>query len=128
MNYWQSMVTARYDLITGIADAQVRAFSPKDAQLIASTLVTLAEELINKIEKRSQEDAVRFAEQEVEKQKDSAYNEARESLTAYRNKFGIIDPTSQCRGKQFSFDPGAAGKFGSARNAARNASIAEFGS
>ncbi len=93
VNYWQSMVAARYDLITGIADAKVRAFSPKDAQLIANTLVTLAEELINKIEKRSQEDAVRFAEQEVEKQR-VRLRQAREGLTAYRNKFGIIDPTA----------------------------------
>jgi len=93
VNYWQSMVTARYDLITGIADAQIRAFSPADAQLIANTLVTLAEELINNIDKRSQEDAVRFAEKEVEKQK-GHLQEAHDKLTAYRNKFGIIDPTT----------------------------------
>ena len=93
VNYWQRMVTARYDMITGIADAQIRAFSPADAQLVASTLVTLAEELINNIDKRSQEDAVRFAEQEVEKQK-VHLQQARERLTAYRNKFGIIDPTT----------------------------------
>jgi capsular polysaccharide transport system permease protein len=93
VNYWQSMVTARYDMITGIADAQIRAFSPADAQLVASTLVTLAEELINNIDKRSQEDAVRFAEKEVEKQK-ARLQQARDKLTAYRNKFGIIDPTT----------------------------------
>jgi len=93
VKYWQSMVTARYDMITGIADAQIRAFSPADAQLIASTLVTLAEELINNIDKRSQEDAVRFAEQEVEKQK-ARLQQARDKITTYRNKFGIIDPTT----------------------------------
>src|SRR5690606_28563297 len=64
--YWQSMITARYDMVTGIATTEVRAFSPQDALLIANSLVTLSEELVNRIERRSQKDAVRFAQQEVE--------------------------------------------------------------
>ncbi len=91
--YWQSMVTANYDQVTGLATATVRAFSPNDALLIANTMVKLSEELINQIANRSQRDAVRFAETEVEKAQ-ARLKEQRAKLTDYRNRVGVIDPTS----------------------------------
>jgi capsular polysaccharide transport system permease protein len=93
LKYWQSMVTARFDMITGIATAEVRAFTPEDARLIAATLVTLSEELINRIANRSATEAVRAATREVERAQ-NRLKEVRARLTAYRNKFGIIDPTT----------------------------------
>ncbi|HVU21089.1 MAG TPA: hypothetical protein VHE09_10185, partial [Rhizomicrobium sp.] len=65
--YWQSMVTANFDQVTGIATVTVRAFSAEDALLIAETMVKLSEELVNQLANRSQVDAVRFAEREVER-------------------------------------------------------------
>jgi len=65
--YWQNMTTAYYDQITGITTARVKAFSPDDALLIASTMVTLSEHLVNEMASRTQNDAVRFAENEVQK-------------------------------------------------------------
>lgn len=93
VDYWKSMVSAQYDLITGIATAQVRAFSPQDALLVANTLVKMSEELVNQIANRSQQDAVRFAQQEVEKAQDRL-KRVRAQLTDYRNKFGVIDPNA----------------------------------
>jgi capsular polysaccharide transport system permease protein len=93
VQYWKGMVTAQYDMITGIATAEVRAFSPQDALLVANTLVTLSEELVNQVANRSQQDAVRFAQQEVDKAQDRL-KRFRAQLTAYRNKFGVIDPTT----------------------------------
>lgn len=93
VQYWKSMVTAQYDMITGIATAEVRAFSPQDALLVANTLVTLSEELVNQVANRSQQDAVRFAQNEVDKAQERL-KRVRADLTAYRNKFGIIDPTT----------------------------------
>lgn len=93
LSYWKSMVTARFDVITGIASAEVRAFSPEDAQLIANTLVTLSEQLVNQIANRSAIDAVQTAAQQVERAQ-NRLKEIRVKLTAYRNKFGIIDPTT----------------------------------
>ena len=93
VKYLQGMVSAQFDMVTGIATARVRAFSPKDSLLIAKTLVSLSENLINGIEGRSKQDAVRFAKQEVEKAQDRL-RRVHAQLTAYRNKFGIIDPTS----------------------------------
>lgn len=91
VSYWQTRVTARFDQVTGIATAQVRAFSPEDALLVANSLVTLSEELVNRITHRSQEDAVRFAQREVEKAQDRLRG-IRVKLEEYRTRVGVIDP------------------------------------
>lgn len=91
--YWQRMVTSSYDVVTGIATARVRAFTPNDALLIADTLVKMSEELVNGIANRSNLDAVRFAETEVERAQDRL-KKVRAGLTDYRNKVGVIDPAS----------------------------------
>ncbi|HVZ03557.1 hypothetical protein [Hyphomicrobium sp.] len=91
--YWQSMVRANFDQVTGLATATVRAFSAEDALLIANTMVSLSEELVNKLSNRSQNDAVRFAEKEVERAQDRL-RKNRAKLTEYRNRVGVIDPTA----------------------------------
>lgn len=93
VDYWRKLVVARYDMMTGLATAQVRAFSPQDALLIANTMVTLSENLVNDIERRSQSDAVKFAAEEVEKA-ENRLKRARAQLTEYRGKMGIIDPVT----------------------------------
>ena len=47
VNYWDYMVSASFDQITGTSVAEVRAFTPQDAYLIATTLVALSEDLVN---------------------------------------------------------------------------------
>jgi capsular polysaccharide transport system permease protein len=93
VTYWQKMVTSNYDIVTGIATAQIRAFSPQDTYLIANTLVKMSEELVNTVANRSNLDSVHFAENEVEKAQDRL-KKARAQMTAYRNKVGVIDPTT----------------------------------
>ena len=93
VRYWQGMVTSHFDQVTGIATAQVRAFRPEDALLIANSLVTLSEELVNRIANRTQNDAVRFAQREVERAEERLKN-IRAKLTEYRNKVGVIDPNA----------------------------------
>lgn len=93
IDYWGRMVSASYDPVTGIATAQVKAFRPDDAYLIAKTLVTLSEELVNRIAMRPQLDAVRYAESEARKAEERL-NAARAAMNEYRIKEGVIDPTS----------------------------------
>lgn len=91
VKYWQRMVSSSYDQVTGIAAAEVRAFTPEDAYLIATTLVRLSEELINKIANRPQRDAVRFAEEDV-KRAETRLTSVRSELTRFRNSEQLIDP------------------------------------
>jgi capsular polysaccharide transport system permease protein len=93
VEYWRNMVTANYDMITGIAVARVRAFTPDDAYLIATTMVSLAEKLVNEIAMRSRLDAVRFSEQEV-KRAQERLSQIRTQISEYRDKEAVIDPTS----------------------------------
>jgi capsular polysaccharide transport system permease protein len=93
VRYWHRRITARYDLVTGIATAEVRAFDPADALLIANTLVDLSEELINRIAMRTKVDTVHLARAELEKAQDRLKT-ARANMTSYRDKFGLIDPNS----------------------------------
>lgn len=90
---WQSMVTSSYDPVTGIAAARVRAYSPEDAKAIADNLVQLAENLVNEIASRAQKDAVEFARIELARAEDRL-NKVRERLYQFRQKEGMIDPTS----------------------------------
>jgi capsule polysaccharide export protein KpsE/RkpR len=92
VGYWQKMVSARYDQVTGIASVQVYAFAPQDALLITDTMVKLSEDLINRIARRTQNDAVRFAEIEVTK--------AQERLTQVRAQLaGRRKPNSTNEGE-----------------------------
>lgn len=93
VDYWQGMISAQFDMVTGIATAKVRAFSPEDALLVAKTLVNLSESLVNKLGSRSQQDAVVFAKGEVEKAEDRL-RKVQAKLTDYRNKYGVINPDS----------------------------------
>jgi capsular polysaccharide transport system permease protein len=93
MPYWAKMVSANYDQVTGIAQATVRAFSPQDALLIANSLVKLSEDLVNRIANRSATDAVRFAANEVTRAEARLKN-IRAKLTEFRNRTGVIDPTT----------------------------------
>lgn len=93
VTYWHDMVRSHYDQITGIAVAKVRAFTAEDALLIANSLVTLSEELVNRIANRTQNDAVRFAQAEVQRAEERL-KVIRAKLTEYRNKVGVIDPAT----------------------------------
>lgn len=90
VRYWDRIVAADFDQLTGLATVKIRAFSPADAKQIADTLVTLSEELINRIAMRTNTDAVRFAEAEVVRQQ-SYLEKVRTRLLDFRNKAGVID-------------------------------------
>lgn len=91
--YWKTMTTAEFDIITGTAVAQVKAFTADDAYLIAKTLLSLSEELINEVAQRPQRDAVRYAEAEVKRAEDRL-KDIRAALSTYREKEGVIEPTT----------------------------------
>ncbi|CAA2137458.1 hypothetical protein [Methylobacterium bullatum] len=91
LRYWNKMIWASYDPLTGLASVEIKAFRPDDALTIANQLVTLSENLVNKIAKRAEEDAVKFAEQEVVRAK-ANLDKARAAMAEFREKEGVIDP------------------------------------
>jgi capsular polysaccharide transport system permease protein len=93
VRYWPSMVSAQYDVITGTATVSVRAFSPEDAHLIATSMVKLAEELVNRLQQRMLSDGLKTAEAEVAKA-ENRVRATRAKIAEFRATYGVIDPNS----------------------------------
>ncbi|GJE17846.1 hypothetical protein [Methylobacterium marchantiae] len=91
LKYWNKMIWTNFDPLTGLASVEIKAFRPDDALNIANQLVTLSETLVNKIAKRAEEDAVKFAEQEVVRAK-ANLDKTRAAMAEFREKEGVIDP------------------------------------
>lgn len=91
--YWERKVLAQFDMLTGIGTARVRAYRPEDAHLIASTVLSMSEELINNVATRPQRNAVRSAEAELKKA-ESRLAALSARLSQFRNTELMIDPAS----------------------------------
>ena len=89
--YWKLMARVEYDTVQGNSSAEVRAFTPEDAFLIARTLLSLGEDLINEMAQRPQREAVRYAEEEVKRAEDRLKRILAE-LAIFRRESGVIDP------------------------------------
>jgi len=89
--YWQKMVYSDYDPVTGIANASVRAFDPTAAYTISRTLLSNAEALVNEMQARRYNDAVRFAQLEVDRA-NAKLTDLRKQMLALRDKTGVVEP------------------------------------
>ncbi len=91
--YFQTMASVVHTDKTGITTLKVRAFSAENAKEIADSLLQLGEGLVNRLNERLLRDAVGRAEAEVmEAQKRVIAAQA--TLTSFRNRELLIDPTS----------------------------------
>lgn len=95
--YYQSVVQAGPDSDSGVAVLEVRAFRPRDAQMINERLLTLSEDLVNRLNTRAERRAVTEAEQRVIEAQ-TRVRKARVALSAFRNQQELIDPAKQATG------------------------------
>lgn len=87
----QRFITVGYDSGTGISTLRVEAFNPKDAQALNKAMLASGESLINRLNERASNNAVRDAKAALER----AENEvaaSQQALTALRNSAQFIDP------------------------------------
>ncbi len=91
-----SYLTVGYDSQTGISTLRVQAFRPEDAQRIADGFLTGGERLVNRLNERSSADAVIQAERNVIEAQ-ARVDRALDQLTSFRNREGLIDPSSTAR-------------------------------
>ncbi len=90
--HYQRMVSAKYDSGTGVTVLKVEAFMPQDAQRLATSLLGATEMLVNRLNRRSREDAVALANSEVETMRERTLT-AQAALTAFRERERMIDPS-----------------------------------
>lgn len=90
---FQRFVTVGYDSTTGISTLRVEAFRARDAQALTEALLSGGEQLVNRMNARSANDAVAQARQSRDEAR-SRLSAAQQQLTAFRNREQFIDPTT----------------------------------
>jgi capsular polysaccharide transport system permease protein len=90
--YFQHMLTVIVNGSTGLTTLRVEAFRPADAQSVARILLELGEGLVNRLNLRIQEDAVRVSAAEVARAEERRVA-AQVAMTAFRNRELTLDPT-----------------------------------
>jgi capsular polysaccharide transport system permease protein len=89
--FYKSKVEAWYESRGGIIKLKVTAFSPEDAKTFSLLLLRQSEQLINRTNQRSNDDTVKFAENEV-KRAQAKVIESQEAVTSFRNAELTLDP------------------------------------
>lgn len=89
--HFQNLISVDFDNSTGITTLRVQAFAPDDAQIIAQGLLENAENLINTISRRAQEQTLKTATSEVETSRLKA-EAAVERISQFRKQHRLIDP------------------------------------
>ena len=88
---YKDMVQARIDAATGISTLKVVAFSADDATGLASAILKYAEELINRLNERAYNDAERYAQTILDRERNQI-GIIETDLAAFRNTNGSVDP------------------------------------
>ena len=67
VRYWKRQVDAFFDATNGTIVVRARAFTPQDALRLADGILASSERLINDLSARARRDALRNAEEEVDR-------------------------------------------------------------
>ncbi|MBV9862189.1 MAG: capsule biosynthesis protein [Alphaproteobacteria bacterium] len=94
---YSRFVSVETDSSTGVSTLQVKAYRPEDAQMVAQSLLSFSEQLINQLNERARSDALSTFQREVS---DTQQHLAKiqTELTAYRMKENMLDPKSASAG------------------------------
>jgi capsular polysaccharide transport system permease protein len=84
-------VTVTYNSSTGVSTLEVKAFRPQDAKAIATDLLDGGEVLVNHLNDRADQDAIRDTKRQVE-EAEAEVAKSEDILTAFRNQQRLIDP------------------------------------
>jgi capsular polysaccharide transport system permease protein len=91
---FQRAVDTDIDTESGISTLDVRAFTPEDARDLAAALLGSGETLVNRLNARAHDDALKQASQALDEAKARMANVETE-LTKFRNDKNVIDPNKE---------------------------------
>jgi len=108
ITYWRNDFEALYkaysrfvevdiDGETGVSVLKVKAYRPEDAQKITQALVSYSEQLVNQLNDRTRQDALRSFQQEVDETQ-RQISDIQAQLTTYRMKQQMLDPKTAAEG------------------------------
>lgn len=94
---YQRYVEIYYDPLTGITTMIVQSFRAEDSQLVAKELLSLGEQLVNRMNGRAQADSIAHAEKTMREAEERVIA-TQAALTEFRNREMMLDPNSQTGG------------------------------
>ncbi len=97
-DYWLRMVKIYHDSGSGLIELRVLAFDADDAYRIATEIVVQCSIKINELSAIARDDATKYARTELNLAVDRL-KKARGAITAFRNKYQIVDPTVETESK-----------------------------
>ncbi|MGG5823016.1 capsule biosynthesis protein [Falsiroseomonas sp. HW251] len=89
--YFRRRVAVEQDADTGVLKLRVQAFQAADARLLAQQVLRISEALVNTLNDRLTADALRVAQEDVDKSEQRMVN-AREAMIAFREREQAFDP------------------------------------
>lgn len=92
--YYTRMVGDDVNTTNNISTLTVNAYTAKDAQSINRELLRLAQDMVNRMNAKANEDAVRFYKKEVTAAEQKLITTA-QALARYRNQSGVFSPEPQ---------------------------------
>lgn len=96
--YWNRMVKVFFDTGDGLIEVQVKAFAPAQAQQIAQIILGESSRMVNDLTDVARADTIRYARDELDRSVDRL-KDARQALTAFRNRTQIVDPSADIAGR-----------------------------
>lgn len=91
---YRRMVDVSTDGGSGISTLVVRTYRPEDAAQLANALISVTEKFVNRLNVRSNEDAVKFSETVV-KEAQARLVDVETRLADYRNTQLVVDPEKE---------------------------------
>lgn len=98
LDYWQRMVRISYDNTSELIEVRALAFSPDDAQAIATGVFEESARLVDELSAIAQQDTIDFAKAEVDRAIERL-KLAREAMTQFRSATQIVDPSADLQGQ-----------------------------
>lgn len=96
LDEWERKVRVYYD--GGMIDLRVLAFDPADARNISQAILDESTLLINDLNDVARQDTLRYSQQELDTAL-ARLKEARQAVTAFRNRHQMVDPSADVQGQ-----------------------------
>ena len=93
-DYYLRKVSVEEGATTQVLTLRTKAYDPEEARLINQRLLEQSEALVNSLSDRARTDALKLAQEEVDKARAEA-RDAALALANFRNREGIVDPQQQ---------------------------------
>ncbi|MDR2799813.1 MAG: capsule biosynthesis protein [Desulfovibrio sp.] len=91
LDYWRWIVSAAFELDRGIIFVEVRAYTPEMARAVNNAILQCSEELVNEMNSRAHQDAIRLSQAEVSLA-EKRLEKAQLALQQFRDDKSVVDP------------------------------------